>query len=141
MAEALGVAGSVIAIVDVSAKITKLCSKYYKEVRDARESINNLQGRASQLKDTLERLDKLVNGKDGATLKTSKPLQDSLTSCLNRLQEVVTKLEMGQSQRSMRRFGRRAFEWPFKADQLKTIIGEIDSCQGTFNLALDVEQM
>ena len=56
MAEALGLAASVIAVIDLSAKVAAQCSEYYANVKNARDDIGRLQRETQQLKATLEQV-------------------------------------------------------------------------------------
>jgi hypothetical protein len=46
MAEALGLATNVIAVIDLSARVASRCSEYYAKVKDARNDIERLQREA-----------------------------------------------------------------------------------------------
>jgi hypothetical protein len=56
MAEALGLAASVIAVVQLSAKVASLCVEYYTNVKNARDDIIRLQREADGLKVTLKQV-------------------------------------------------------------------------------------
>jgi hypothetical protein len=72
MAEALGLAVSVIAVIDLSTKVTSRCSEYYANVRNARDDIERLQGEAQRMKETLEQAQLLCNSPNYAKLQTSQ---------------------------------------------------------------------
>jgi hypothetical protein len=51
--EAVGATSSVVAFVDLSAKVIKFCSDYYQAVSDARQSITLLDHHTKSLEATL----------------------------------------------------------------------------------------
>ncbi|KAH7116445.1 hypothetical protein EDB81DRAFT_819588 [Dactylonectria macrodidyma] len=55
MAEAVGLAISVIAIIDLSAKVATLCLQYSTAVRNAGDDITRLQRRLNDLSTCLQR--------------------------------------------------------------------------------------
>ncbi len=71
MAEVVGLAASVIAVIDLSAKVTSRCSEYHANVKNARDDIERLQGEAQRLKETLEQAQSLCNGPNYAKLQAS----------------------------------------------------------------------
>jgi hypothetical protein len=72
MAEALGLAASVIAVVELSAKVASLCFEYYTNVKNARDDITCLQREADGLKVTLQQVLSLLNGPNGTKLEDSR---------------------------------------------------------------------
>jgi hypothetical protein len=141
MAEALGLASSIIAVVDISVKILSVCSKYYKEVRGADKNIRSLEDRLNHIGSTLSKLGALVETKD-SVIKDPYALKVSLAGCQSLLEEVQGKLDekVNERTRSWRcRLKLRSLQWPFKASEVKSIIVKIDSYQSAFNLDLAVE--
>ena len=108
--ECLGTAASVIAVIELSAKVSSLCYKYYTAVNNAKNDIDRLCEELGQLKSTLEGACRLLEGPHAARLKTSQPLHDGVSSSSSRLTELQAKLEkklqLGTRQKIMSRVGR-----------------------------------
>lgn len=114
--DGLSVAASVIAVVDVSAKILVLCSQYYKAVAGARADISRLQTQLQGIKTTLEHAKALVESPQGASLTTSRDLQNQLSECHSVLQTLASKLEAG-TDKAKRRAWLRSLKWPFSSKE------------------------
>jgi hypothetical protein len=140
MAEALGLAASVIAIIELSAKVASLCFEYYNNVKNARDDIARLQREADRLKDTLKQIQSLLNGPNGAKLRASQNLHNGVADCLLQLADLETKLEPGKRHRVMRHFGGRALKWPFKNEEVEGIVKDLGRCKEMISLGLQVGQ-
>jgi hypothetical protein len=140
MAEALGLAASVIAVVELSAKVAPLCLEYSTTVKNARDDITRLQGEAERLKVTLAQVQSLLNGPNGAKLKASRSLCNGVDDCLSQLAALETKLEPGRRHKVMRRFGVRAMKWPFKNKEVDGIVKCLARCKDMISLGLQVDQ-
>ncbi|KAL6409891.1 hypothetical protein AUP68_06293 [Ilyonectria robusta] len=64
MAEAVGLAASVIAIIDLSAKVAVLCLQYSTAVGNARADITHLQSQLDDLGTTLQGVQHLLNNQN-----------------------------------------------------------------------------
>ncbi|EXK24519.1 hypothetical protein FOMG_18763 [Fusarium oxysporum f. sp. melonis 26406] len=94
MAEALGVASSVIAVVDLSAKVFSLCLQYSREVKNAKDDIKRLYKEVAAFQDTTEKLKALLEGPRGKELKTSQQLVSAIEdghSTLGQIERWVTR--------------------------------------------------
>ncbi|KAG8664912.1 uncharacterized protein FPOAC1_012889 [Fusarium poae] len=60
MAEALGIASSIIAVVDLSAKVLSLCLQYSREVKNAKDDIDRLHDEVAAFQNTTEKLEALL---------------------------------------------------------------------------------
>ena len=76
MMASLEVAASIIAIVDVSAKVGSLCFQYCTDVKNAQDDIARVRKEADLLKTTVERIRPLLDGPNGTRLETSQSLRD-----------------------------------------------------------------
>jgi hypothetical protein len=74
IAETLGLAASVIAVIDLSAKVTLRYSEYYSNIKNTRDDIERLQRKAQGLKVTLKRVQLLYNGPNSVKLQESQSL-------------------------------------------------------------------
>src|SRR5687767_10266649 len=96
MAETLGTAASVIAVIEISAKIAGACLQYHKDVKRARDDIQRFVARINELKETCEAASRLLQGPDGSRLEASKKLLESIRTTHLQLSALYDKLETGQ---------------------------------------------
>ncbi|KAH7030641.1 kinesin light chain 3 [Microdochium trichocladiopsis] len=140
--EGLGVAASVIAVVDLSAKVATICLQYSKEVLSARADIQRFQSQVKHLGVALQATQHLV-GQDAAarSLSTSRELLKPLHNCIAELQGLEKRLDPKQSGRSaMRRFGLRALKWPFSSKEVDQLLASLERHEKTILLALQADQ-
>jgi hypothetical protein len=138
--DGLSGAASVIAVIDISAKITSLCFQYSIAVKDARDDIERVQRKVGDLAHTLKKIKQLLERHDETRLSTTHGLVDSLSQCYRELEESKMKLEPGKTRKTMSRLGMRALKWPFTSKQVDKIIAVLKGYEQTFGLALNVDQ-
>jgi hypothetical protein len=138
--DGLSGAASVIAVIDISAKITSICYQYSVAVKEAKDDIERVQQKVSDITHILEKLRQLLDSQDKTRLSSTHGLLDSLRQCLQDLEDVKAKLEPGKSRKTMSRFGFRALKWPFTSKQVDKIVSTLEGYQQTFMLALQVDQ-
>ncbi|KAF2194154.1 vegetative incompatibility protein HET-E-1 [Zopfia rhizophila CBS 207.26] len=138
--DGLSGAASVIAVIDISAKITSLCFQYSVAVQDAKKDIERLQRKVADIKGVLEKIQQLLDGRDKARLSTTHELSDSLKECFRELEELKAELGPGKIRKAMSRFGVRALKWPFTSKQVEKIVSCLERYEQTFALALQVDQ-
>jgi hypothetical protein len=136
--DGLSGAASVIAVIDISAKITVACYQYYKAVKNAKDDIERVQRKVSDITLILEKL-KLYS-QDKKRLSTTHGLSDSLEQCLRDMENMRTKLDLGKTRKAISRIGFRALKWPFTSKQVDKIISTLEGYKQTFSLALQVNQ-
>ena len=139
MAE-LGLAASVIAVIDLSAKVVSLCSEYYTNVKNAKDDIARLQREADGLNTTLKHVQSLLDGPNGAKLEATQNLRDGVKDCSLQLAALDIKLEPGRRHKVMRGFGIRALKWPFKNKEVEGIVKDLGRCKDIISLGLQVDQ-
>lgn len=139
--EGLGAAASVIAVVDMSAKVASLCTDYFKAVKNARSDIECLQSELASLTIVLRGAERLVKGPDGNKLQTTEELEAALAEASVQLQRLIDELERkhGRTRKVMSRFGIRALKWPFESSEVDSIIQSLDRNQDTISAALMVD--
>ncbi|KAM5344998.1 hypothetical protein ACJ41O_010860 [Fusarium nematophilum] len=140
MAEAVGLAASVIAIVQLSAKLAQLCRQYYTGVNNAESDIKRLINAAEGLGTSLQGVQKLLEGPNREALPTSQKLLDSLKECITELEQVRNRLDPGKRRKTMSRFGLRALKWPFQSSEVGNVICSLERHQQTITLGLQVDQ-
>ncbi|EXL39972.1 hypothetical protein FOCG_17422 [Fusarium oxysporum f. sp. radicis-lycopersici 26381] len=140
MAEALGVASSVIAVVDLSAKILSLCLQYSREVKNAKDDIDRLHKKVAAFQNTTEKLKALLEEPRGRELKTSQQLLSVIEDGRSRLEKLEQQLQPPTHRKVMSRFGARAFKWPFECKDVEGIIQNLVRCRENISLALNIDQ-
>jgi hypothetical protein len=134
-------AASVIAVIDMSAKITSLCFQYSIAIRDAKKDIERVQRKVGDITRVLEKAKELLDGRDKARLPATHTLFASLKECLQELEDLKTELEPGKTRKAMTRFGVRALKWPFTSKQVEKIVSRLEGYEQTFTLVYQVDQM
>jgi hypothetical protein len=138
--EGLGVAASVIAVVDLSAKVAQWCIQYSREVKDAKDDILRMHKEVQNLGNVASDVQHLITRPDRAELSTSEKLRDAIDNCSAQLKTLERTLDPGKARKAMRRFGYRALKWPFQSRQVEKVIKDLERCKGTISLALQVDQ-
>ena len=141
--EAVGSAASIIAVIDLSAKVASLCFQYYSAVKDARSDVERLQGELERLTTTLQGAQRLLESPDGKRLQTSQGMRDGLSDCSSQLTQLQSRLEKklnpGSARKAMSRFGFRALKWPFESKEIDSIIKNLERHRDTLSVALAVD--
>ncbi|KAI1592502.1 WD40 repeat [Pyrenophora tritici-repentis] len=138
--DGLSGAASVIAVIDISTKIVSLCYQYSVAVKDAKDDIERVRRKVSDITHVLEKIKQLLNSQDKTRLSTTQGLFSSLEQCLKELKSLEAKLDPGKTRKTMSRFGFRALKWPFTSKQVDKIILDLEGYEQTFSLALQVDQ-
>lgn len=138
--EGLSGAASVIAVIDISAKIISLCFQYSVAVKDAKNDIERVRRKVDDIARVLEKIEQLLNRQDQARLSTTHDLFGSLSQCFRKLEDLKAKLEPGKTRKTMSRIGMRAFKWPLTNKQVERIVSSLEGYEQTFTLALQVDQ-
>lgn len=133
-------AASAIAVIEISAKIAKLCFEYSVAVKDAKKDIERLQKKVSDLENILGDVNQLLDGRDTRRLLTAHKLASSREDCLRRLEELKTQLDSGKTHKPMGRAGARALKWPFTSKQVEKIVIDLEKYEQAFIRALEVDQ-
>jgi hypothetical protein len=138
--DGLSGAASVIAVIDMSAKITALCLQYSRAVKDAKNDIERIEKKVGDIMRVLKSIKKLLDGPHKARLSTTHGLFKSLKQCLRELQELEGELKPGKTRKTMSKFGVRALKWPFTSKQVEKIVSSLEGHMHTFTLALQIDQ-
>ncbi|KAL4724496.1 hypothetical protein ACLX1H_007937 [Fusarium chlamydosporum] len=141
MAEVLGVASSVIAVVDLSAKVFSLCLQYYREVKNAKVDIEKLREEVATFQTTAKELQTLVEGPRGKELKVSQQLTTAIKDGRSRLEDLEKQLQPSTRRKRMSRLGIHAIKWPFESKEVKRTIEDLERYRGSISLALNIDQI
>ncbi|KAJ9481305.1 hypothetical protein VN97_g12182 [Penicillium thymicola] len=88
----LSSAASVIAVIQLTGGIVKICRKYLNNVKNAKQDIQGFQEKIADLAKVLRSLDELIRGSDGNKLTVTQDLVDNIAKCSSAL----TNLEENQ---------------------------------------------
>ncbi|KAK4220529.1 hypothetical protein QBC38DRAFT_191135 [Podospora fimiseda] len=140
--DGLGAAASVIAVIELTAKLISLCLEYSSAVKNAKADIKRLRNYTEILKMTAEDAQKLLQDPHGPRLKLSQKVDKALVDIRSQLNEINTTLEakLGKGQKLMRRIGFRALKWPFESKDMDKIIANLKRGQDSFTAALQIDQ-
>lgn len=138
--DGLSVAASIIAVVDVSVKVITLCSQYSKAVANARTDIARLETQVNGLKTTLDHARALIDAPQGASLSTSRDLQDQVIGCQSTLQKLYDKLERGIARKAKHRLWFLALKWPFSREESEAMIFAIERYHRRIIDGLQIDQ-
>jgi hypothetical protein len=137
----LGVAASIVAVVDLSAKLASRCLDYSIAVGNAKKDITRLQTKVKELEEVAKVVQRLIDGPRGGKLSTSRKLEQAFLDCCTQIKTVEKRLDPGRRRKAMSRFGIRALKWPFQSNEVDKIIRDLENCNVTISLALQVDQM
>ncbi|KAK4148501.1 vegetative incompatibility protein HET-E-1 [Chaetomidium leptoderma] len=141
--EAVGSAASIIAVIELSAKVASLCFQYSSAVKNARSDVERLQGELERLTTTLQGAQRLLESPNGKRLQTSQGLRNGLIDCSSQLSELQSRLEKklnpGSARKAMSRIGFRALKWPFESKEIDDIIKNLERYRDTLSVSLAVD--
>ena len=138
--DGVSAAASIIAIIEISAKVAALCFQYSVAVKNASSDVRQLQGKVEDIGKILENLKYTLEGSDESQVMVTGKLTESLKGYQQSLQELKEKLQPSKTRQAMSRFGARALKWPFKSKELEKLLTIIDRYQQTFSLSLQIDQ-
>jgi hypothetical protein len=138
--DALGAAASVIAVVELSAKVVSVCVEYSRAIKNATKDIDLLLNELKSLQDVLEKVKQLLDGPNGSRLSASQSLRNGLDSSGSELKTLDQKLEPSISRKRMSRIGLRALKWPFETEEVNKVLGRLERCKQAISLALQLDQ-
>ena len=148
MAEALGVAGSVVGIVSLGIQLTQGLLKYYGSWKDQDNDISDMCASLDSLQRTLTILSKTIQppARFGMSIKDSVEKHvNRIHSALERLKDELRKVQGTESPKpgsrsAMRRHVRRAL-YPFREETLSKIRRVVFEARSNLDLALQVLQV
>ncbi|KAG8664928.1 uncharacterized protein FPOAC1_012905 [Fusarium poae] len=140
MAEALGVASSVIAVVELSEKVFSLCLKYVGQVKNAENDIQRLRNKVNGFLDTAIKLQDLVKGPRGNELKALQHFKSTIEDSRLKLENLEKQLQLSTSRKGMSFFTICAHKWAFESKEVNEIVEDLERCRGTISSALTIDQ-
>lgn len=138
--DGLSSAASVIAVIQLTKSLVKLCGGYIQEVKNARDEIFALQQVIEGLQGTLQDLQKFLQSNDRKALPTSSRLVSNITDCLSDLRALEARLDPRKAKKLMRRVGLQALKWPLKRTEAECVTQNLEKYKSSFLLSLQVDQ-
>ncbi|KAH9203373.1 hypothetical protein DL95DRAFT_504288 [Leptodontidium sp. 2 PMI_412] len=142
--DGLSGAASIIAVIDISAKIFELCQTYFAEVKEARKDIQRLRVGVTSLQDVMHDVKDLAEEPSSSRRSVFSRLTQHdgpVQQCERDLRRLLVQLEPGEGEVKMRRFGLRAFKWPFSSKDVDKRLQVINEHKATFTLALTSDNL
>jgi hypothetical protein len=136
----IGEAASIIAVIDLAAKVGSLCFQYSREVVGARKDIANLQGQLGSLQDILGKVQQLLQKPDSARFSALPTISCALDDCVDQLKVLQKRLDPGKTRKILSRSGFRALKWPFESKDVENIVTRLERYKQTISLAFQVDQ-
>lgn len=139
--EALGIAASIIAVIQLTASVSTLSYGYIKEWKEAPENIRKLADELSSLSKILTYLQKYVDDNlQSPILQLSdpqNPLREGIRECKVDLSRLQLKLVPKQGSGSIR----HRLKWPLKEAETSGYLSRMERYKGLIQLALNVDHM
>lgn len=146
MAEALGLASSIVALVQISASVYSATSKFYRDAREAKSNISALATQTRNLSGVLQSLSLLASSPlfHDAGIPIPDFRDTYIESCRTTLHKIKRRLEKAEDDfenGSHRKVITRSLKWPFASEETKDLVAELSQHRDTLQLALSAETM
>jgi hypothetical protein len=142
--DGLSGAASIIAVIDISAKIFELCQTYVSAVKEARKDIQRLRDGVTSLQDVITDVRDLAEDPSLSRRSVFNHLNQHdgpVQQCERDLRKLLAQLEVGEGENKMRQFGLRALKWPFSSKDIDKRLKVINDHKATFTLALTSDHL
>lgn len=139
--EAIGAISGLITVVEVSVRITAICLKYSKGVKNADSDIERLQKTIIHLKNTSESVIELLRGPDQWRLRASQKLLQAIEDSKERLDLLEQRLQPSSARGKFMRLGLSSLKWPFEKKDMESLVTELSQCSQAISAALQVDQL
>ena len=143
MAEAVGLAASIVGLVSFAGNVSRLCG-YYGEAKNAREDIKKLAAEISSLAELLEQLSTTAEVRDASQTPGSDWMSQLVHEFREILQEIQSKLPSQISEQSGSRTRivvgslKTSLIWPFKKEATQGQIQKIERMKTSIALKLQL---
>lgn len=148
MAEAIALGASVIAFIQLTESVIKICKGLMEKAKDAPTDLRYVLAEATSLKAILENL-QFLRGIDSHYDNLPYNIQTSMVACRNAvegLEEGLQRMDIGESYDDHRDSKKRKIKTSLKwalggADNAKKMLQVLQQHKSTIDLALTVENM
>lgn len=146
MAEALGLASSIVALVQLSASVYSATSRFCREAKEAKSKIKALATQTRNLSGVLQSLSLLASSPVFDDVGVTIPdFRDTyIESCRTTLHRIKRKLEKAEGDfenGGHRKLVTRSLKWPFESHETNDLITELSQHRDVLQLALSGETM
>ncbi|VUC35023.1 unnamed protein product [Clonostachys rosea] len=132
MAETLGLVSSIITVVELFGKIAVHCSVYCADMKSASSEVRQIIDEASRLGSTLNDVERLLDGPNGASIGSSPNIQRTVDECKTQMKELDAKLERGTILNKIK--------WPLNKGEVAAILHKMQRYRQDITLNLQVNQ-
>jgi hypothetical protein len=149
MAEAIGLAASIIAIVQIADSVIELCKFYIETLHDCPSDIRTILVETSTTKSILESVQFLASCKNGPStmLEGLGGTDGPIKGCRSAITKIKKLLPAGpergvggsKSKREKIEACLATLAWPLKEKKARKLLEEINQHKATINLALTTE--
>lgn len=136
----LSFTASVIAVIQIAGNIVKICGGYIQDAKNARDEILKLQLEVIHLAEVLQKLDLLLQSRNGSNLSACQTLDGPISKCCAILTDLQSIIDPGKRKKAMSRLGFRALTWPLKRAEVDAITSEIERFKSIIILSLQIDQ-
>jgi hypothetical protein len=139
MAEALGIAASIIAVLELTGKLADYCVSVRNASSDIREFAVEIQALRPSLTQLKFRVEDVVTASASSDISTSHhiaTLSIPLEQLQTALQSVADKLGINQDGSTKARNLKQSLKWPFQRSQVLELLEKIERFKSLVNLAL-----
>jgi hypothetical protein len=150
---ALGAAVNIISIVQLSAEVSVVLFKYFKDVKKAEDDIGRLRNQVDNTHTVLAKLNELINDPDGYRLTASTSLVKALNNCETQLDAIKKRLPIpdelapANSKDGLRKgmktwFSKKAthMKWPFTSKEVNSLIASLQQNTKILFQALQIDE-
>lgn len=141
--DAVSAVSSVLTVIELSAKLASICLEYSTAVKNAKPEILRLRETSTSLGDPFKSMKKLTEGPHRDRLQHPESLHNEIQRCEAELKELKGILETklnSKSDKTMRRFGLRALQWPFESKEVEKRIAILEQSRRAVSDALNIDQ-
>jgi septal ring factor EnvC (AmiA/AmiB activator) len=146
MAEAIGLAASVIAVLQISDQVIRVTRRYIAGVRSAKSDIQAFEKEVSSLKRVLKELEAFLKQteKEPTRLSATRGCESSLDDCHKTMESIFQKLKTkaGKASKRERLSGgilRKELFWPFQKEEVESLITLLSRRRATIQFALTLD--
>ena len=137
----VSIAGTLIAIIQISGKVVSLCYEYRRNVKNASAEISQLLEEVTSVRDVVERLHTVADaGEESGELQASDGIAERdtlLVRCLHEMQSLKAKLKLGKGVKGKSKL----LVWPLKKKEVYESLATIGRIKATLQLALSADTM
>ena len=140
--EGVGAAASVIAVVELSAKVGSLLFQYTQGVRHAKADIERLRSEVGNLNSAWEKVQKLLSGPNNAKLVTLQQFASTLETTLKESYSQLEQLEQRLKPKTRHLPwlpGRSALKWLLEKKDVGAAVEALSRCTYLISLNLLVD--